>query len=232
MKNEAVDSMILAIAHCYHFRLDEDENINEHTREKFRAEMEAPLAGSGLFRGSGRSPKTHFWNVLKKNMQWFIDAMKPLPAGVADNAALQENVFMMTVCILNKVAIMVVGKPGSSKTLATQLIRDAFARATKSDMFERVGFVSLELFPYQCSQHSTAHDIEVTFEKAIKLEENGDATTSACVVLDEVGLAETAKAMPLKVLHKLLEKPKVAFVGLSNWCVAAHVVCPLGFVQI
>ena len=99
-------------------------------------------------------------------------------------------------------------------------------------MFERVGFVSLELFPYQCSQHSTAHDIEVTFDKAIKLEENGDATTSACVVLDEVGLAETAKAMPLKVLHKLLEKPKVAFVGLSNWCVAAHAVCPLGFVQI
>ena len=137
----------------------------------------------------------------------------------------------MTVCILNKVAIMVVGKPGSSKTLATQLIRDAFARATKSDMFERVGFVSLELFPYQCSQHSTAHDIEVTFEKAIKLEENGDATTSACVVLDEVGLAETAKAMPLKVLHKLLEKPKVAFVGLSNWCVAANVACPLELVR-
>ena len=35
--------------------------------------------------------------------------------------------------------------------------------------------------------------------------------------LDEVGLAEYSPHMPLKVLHKLLEKPKVAFVGLSNW---------------
>jgi hypothetical protein len=37
------------------------------------------------------------------------------------------------------------------------------------------------------------------------------------VFLDEVGLAEDSPAMPLKVLHSLLEKPEVAFVGLSNW---------------
>eukprot|EP01043_Picozoa_sp_COSAG02_P008916 COSAG02_NODE_294_length_25426_cov_719.561298_2_plen_6193_part_00 len=214
-KTDAVESMVLAVAHCYHFRLNEE---GHYTRQQFRSEMEQRLQGSRLSseQADWKDPGW-FEMVLKKQMQWFIDAMKPLPAGVADNAALQENVFMMIVCILNKIAIMVVGKPGSSKTLATQLIRDAFSLAQKSDKFERVGFPCLELFPYQCSQHSTAHDIEDKFDKAIKVESGAGVRKLSCVVLDEVGLAEDAKAMPLKVLHKLLEKPKCAFVGLSNW---------------
>ena len=155
-------------------------------------------------------------SVVKNKMQWFIDAMKPLPAGVADNAALQENCFIMIVCILNKVPVMVVGKPGSSKTLATQLIRHAFSRTTKSDLFNRCKFATLEMFPYQCSRHSTADDIEETFRRATKVEESENSVSSV-VLLDEVGLAELAEAMPLKVLHKLLEDPKVGFIGLSNW---------------
>ena len=214
-KVDAVESMVLAVAHCYHFRLNEDGRF---TRREFRSVMEQLLRASRLSSGqAGWTDPGWFEIIIKKQMQWFIDAMKPLPAGVADNAALQENVFMMIVCILNKIAIMVVGKPGSSKTLATQLIRDAFSLAQKSDTFERVGFPCLELFPYQCSQHSTAQDIEDKFDKAIKVESGAGVRKLSCVVLDEVGLAEDAKAMPLKVLHKLLEKPKCAFVGLSNW---------------
>ena len=38
---------------------------------------------------------------------------------------------MMVVCIMNMVPLIVVGKPGSSKTLAMMLIRDAFSRSTK-----------------------------------------------------------------------------------------------------
>lgn len=35
-------------------------------------------------------------------------------------------------------------------------------------------------------------------------------------IVSQVGLAETSDAMPLKVLHKLLENPDVAFVGPSS----------------
>ena len=159
---------------------------------------------------------TWFEDVLKSKMQWFIDAID-LPPGVADNAALQENVFMMIVCVLNEVAIMVVGKPGSSKTLATQLITTALNRSTKSELFHRCHFNSIEFFTYQCSQHSTARDIEETFRKATERNEVSGSATTSVVLLDEVGLAENTEAMPLKVLHKLLEKPEVAFIGLSNW---------------
>jgi len=45
-----------------------------------------------------------------------------VPAGIAKNKAILENVFVTLVCMLNHVPIFVVGKPGSGKTLALQLI--------------------------------------------------------------------------------------------------------------
>jgi len=41
------------------------------------------------------------------------------------------------------------------------------------------------------------------------------------VVMDEIGLAEISPHNPLKVLHSLLEPPRVATVGLSNWSLDA-----------
>lgn len=41
------------------------------------------------------------------------------------------------------------------------------------------------------------------------------------VVIDEIGLAEISPHNPLKVLHSLLEPPKVATVGISNWALDA-----------
>ena len=38
---------------------------------------------------------------------------------------------------------------------------------------------------------------------------------------DEIGLAELSQDNPLKVVHPYLENPKIAFVGLSNWCLDA-----------
>jgi len=43
----------------------------------------------------------------------------------------------------------------------------------------------------------------------------------AVVIFDEIGLAEKSIHNPLKVLHSLLEPPKVATVGISNWSLDA-----------
>jgi hypothetical protein len=58
--------------------------------------------------------------------------------------------------------------------------------------------------------------IEQTFHHAIRYQANA-SNTIVVVLLDEVGLAEQSTHLPLKVLHKLLEKPEVAVVGISNW---------------
>lgn len=41
------------------------------------------------------------------------------------------------------------------------------------------------------------------------------------VVFDEIGLAEKSKHNPLKIMHSLLEPPRVATIGLSNWTLDA-----------
>jgi hypothetical protein len=43
----------------------------------------------------------------------------------------------------------------------------------------------------------------------------------ALVILEEIGLAEISPFNPLKVLHEILEPPKVAVVGISNWALDA-----------
>lgn len=41
------------------------------------------------------------------------------------------------------------------------------------------------------------------------------------MVFDEIGLAEKSPHNPLKVMHSLLEPPRVATVGISNWSLDA-----------
>lgn len=47
-----------------------------------------------------------------------------LGPNIACNEALRENVFMMVVCIELRIPLFVVGKPGSSKSLAKAVVAD------------------------------------------------------------------------------------------------------------
>ncbi len=44
---------------------------------------------------------------------------------IARNAALRENVFMMAISIELKIPLFLVGKPGSSKSLAKAIVNDS-----------------------------------------------------------------------------------------------------------
>ncbi len=44
---------------------------------------------------------------------------------IARNAALRENVFMMAICAELRIPLFLVGKPGSSKSLAKSIITES-----------------------------------------------------------------------------------------------------------
>ncbi|XP_051967995.1 E3 ubiquitin-protein ligase rnf213-beta-like [Xyrauchen texanus] len=147
---------------------------------------------------------------------------------IAKNIALKENVFLMVVCIEMKIPLFLVGKPGSSKSLAKTVVADAMQRqASHCDLFKKLKEVHMVSF--QCSPHSSPEGIIGTFRNCARFQKdkNLDEYVSV-VVLDEIGLAEDSPQMPLKTLHPLLEdgcidseRPqpymKVGFVGISNW---------------
>ena len=48
-----------------------------------------------------------------------------LGPNIAKNAALRENVFMMAICIELRIPLFLVGKPGSSKSLAKSIVANS-----------------------------------------------------------------------------------------------------------
>lgn len=70
-----------------------------------------------------------------------------LPPNVARNTALRENVFMMVVCIELKIPLFLVGKPGSSKSLAKSIVADSMHGAASSSLlFQRFKQVHYTIF--------------------------------------------------------------------------------------
>uniref|UniRef100_UPI0037E7EAB2 E3 ubiquitin-protein ligase rnf213-beta n=1 Tax=Semicossyphus pulcher TaxID=241346 RepID=UPI0037E7EAB2 len=165
--------------------------------------------------------------VISCCQDFFLQNIKTR-ATIAKNVALKENVFLMVVCIELRIPLFLVGKPGSSKSLAKTVVADAMQGQTSHcDLFKKLKQVHMVSF--QCSPHSSPEGIIGTFRNCARFQKdkNMDEYVSV-VVLDEIGLAEDSPQMPLKTLHPLLEdgcidndKPdphmKVGFVGISNW---------------
>ena len=58
---------------------------------------------------------------------------------IARNSALKENVFMMLICIELRIPLFLVGRPGSSKSLAKTIISKAMqGEASGSELFRKL----------------------------------------------------------------------------------------------
>ncbi len=140
---------------------------------------------------------------------------------IAMNLPLRENIFLLVVAIENQIPVILTGPPGSSKTLSARLVyKNMAGPKSESAYFKKKP--RLIVISYQCSELSTSEGIARVFQRAIATQRKFDPRFhKVVVVLDEVGLAEKAASNPLKVLHRLLEPPKVAMIGLSNWSLDA-----------
>ncbi|PFX17552.1 E3 ubiquitin-protein ligase RNF213, partial [Stylophora pistillata] len=218
--NPLTRALVLAIGVCYHAKL-------QKRRERYRTEVTKSFKAPCLLPGGQEQ-------ILREISSCQKAVLNDLELGpnIARNTALSENVFMMVVCIELRIPLFVVGKPGSSKSLAKTVVADNMqGDASRTPLFKT--FKQVHMASYQCSPLSTPEGIMATFKQCSKLQEgkNLDKFVSV-VVLDEVGLAEDSPLMPLKTLHPLLEdgvtsaddvietdeKPqRVAFIGISNW---------------
>ncbi|CAF3763739.1 unnamed protein product, partial [Rotaria sp. Silwood1] len=143
----------------------------------------------------------------------------PHPPGIALNRALVNNIFVIFACILNRIPVILCGKPGSSKSLAVQiLLNNLKGKRSNDKLFQTLP----ELIPisYQGSKNCTSQNIMKLFERADKyLNIETNNSILPVIVFDEIGLAELSSHNPLKVLHDKLEIEacQYGFAGLSNW---------------
>ncbi len=189
------NAVMLSFFFCYYCRLDE-----AHIREEF---VRALKDVTRLFKQFKKFTNGELEN-LAKDLE--------VEEGIALNAPLKENIFLLLVAIENSIPIVLTGPPGSSKTLSTRILYKNINNNKR--VFK--GKPRLILKSYQCSELSTSEGIQKVFESAIE-QQGRSRDHRVVVILDEIGLAEKSSSNPLKVLHRLLEPPRVAVIGLSNW---------------
>ncbi|CAG8466565.1 13541_t:CDS:10 [Ambispora gerdemannii] len=184
-------SFVLSLGLCYQSRLY-DQDLRKRYREcmaqVFKAHKENISASA-------------FQTIIRKEQEDFMQRMV-CPPSTADNDALLENVLVMIVCCssIDNVTF------DSSKSLAVRLISSNLrGEESEDDYFKtlpQVFFIS-----HQGSASSTSAGILKVFDTAeIYQRKSSEAfPVQAVVLLDEVGLSETSRSNPLKVLHALLE---------------------------
>ena len=80
---------------------------------------------------------TRCQDILLANMK--------LGDNIARNIALRENVFMMAVCIELRIPLFLVGKPGSSKSLAKSIVADSMhGRSSETQLLKTFKEVSFQ----------------------------------------------------------------------------------------
>ena len=191
-------SIIVAIGLVYYFRLDDTFRI------QFRNEIDKLF---GLT----------FSKTLNKYVDEFIKRVK-IPPGIAETNALKENLFATLICTMSKIPLIIVGPPGTCKTLSFNLtISNVKGGESPREYFRNAKFPALEPHYYQCSRRSTPNEIEKWFKYAIKRQEmhqNAKQNVISVVFMDEAGLLGSNES--LNMLHYYLDMQKVSFVAISS----------------
>ena len=155
-------AVVLSLSVCYLMGLNK-------TRKDF-IEKTSQLFGKPLLEVSAtRFEKELFWC-----QEVFFDAIDlqctTIDRKIARNQALKENIFMMVVCIDLRIPLFLVGKPGSSKSLAKTIVSGVMRGCNSAgDLFKVLSHA--HMLSFQCSPLSTADGIIRTFQQCAQLQQ-------------------------------------------------------------
>ena len=196
-------AVLVALGIVYYLRL------SSKYREKYKIMLDKESRLGGV----------KFTRAFQEELDWLTSKME-LPPGIAKTQALKENMFAIVVCTVTHTPLILVGAPGSSKTLSFNLtVANLKGPESKIELFrDKTLFQSLDPHCYQCSRRTTSSEIKTVFQRAIKRQYalTQYSLPIYCVVfMDEAGLPEESHES-LKVLHYLLDEHEVSFVAVSN----------------
>ena len=160
-----------------------------------------------------------FQDAFNEELDYFISKIN-LPNGIAKTLALKENIFAIIVCTVNRTPLIIVGAPGSSKTLSFNLaVSNLKGQESKQHFFSETDFFkALDPHYYQCSRRTTSNEIKTVFKRATNRQhyfDDHNQPTYCVVFMDEAGLPEESHES-LKVLHYFLDIQEVSFVAITN----------------
>ena len=163
-------AFILALSVCYHAAL-----YSMETRRGYRKILADCFKSEADMDTDASSDNDWVLCEILKCQHVFLDQINVHNSNknIACNQALLENVFMMIVCIELRIPLFIVGKPGSSKSLAKSIVTNAMqGRNSESKLFQK--FKEPYFINFQCSPLTTSEMIVKAFEEAAKFQESVD----------------------------------------------------------
>lgn len=154
-------------------------------RDKFQQSLH------GMAQEASVSARLKLQRVLNDVMDALLENTE-LEPGIARTQGLKENVFMVAMCQFARIPLMIIGPPGSSKTLSVTVVTaNAKGAESKSkDSFYRTQ-KRLVPFHYQCSNRSTSREIDAVFRRAIDRQKSAYGDMTAMVFMDGALLARS-----------------------------------------
>ena len=196
-------AILVALGVVYYMRLN----------TKYRAKYEQDLTLKHKFTA------LPFSEAFQSELEWYAQQIE-FPKGIAKTQALKENLLAIILCTVTQTPLIIVGAPGSSKTLSFNIaVSNLKGQESKKYVFRNTDiFLSLDPHFYQCSRCTTSNEIQTVFSRAIARQKNNAlfSLPIKCIVfMDEAGLPEHSHES-LKILHSYLDNPSVSFVAISN----------------
>ena len=248
LKNNKLRSIICSIYLCYYIRLTDDkkrsnfESIlrpillqlinNEQFVEEKGGSLIEQIKNQELKNEMLTRPDetiNNFKDFLRIEQEFILNQIE-LDSGIGKNTLLKENVFLLFLSVVTNIPLIIIGKPGSGKSLSAQLINKSMKGKYSKNKFFQLYPQIIQIY-FQGSESSEPEDVENLFDKAekrlnhFKKKKDELELPIIMVLFDELGLAERSKKNPLKVLHSKLEysgkQEGISFIGISNYSLDA-----------
>ena len=105
-----------------------------------------------------------FSDFLKLEEEFLLNLIE-LDKGIGKNNLLKENVFLLFLSIITKIPLIIIGKPGTGKSLSVQLIYKSMrGKYSKEKFFRR--FPPIIQTYFQGSESTNPEDVEKLFQIA------------------------------------------------------------------
>ena len=207
------DCLKLTIYLCYYLRIS-----NSLYRQDFSKKIGYELENDFL-----RVPLREEKYITE---QFILDNDK----GIVLNQMLRENLLTLFICINNREPLIIIGKPGSGKTLSVNCVANSMkGEFSDSEFLQRRN--GLLIYRYQGTKNTSSKSITRAFKIVrssidIFKKNNEGIKLIPIFLFDEMGFAQRSDNLnnPLKVLHTELEYEynaskydKIVFIGISNW---------------
>jgi E3 ubiquitin-protein ligase RNF213 len=113
----------------------------------------------------------------------FVNRLKMPEDSIAINSALKENTFTTFVCIMNKIPILIIGNPGSSKSLSIRILGSNLnGRSSETELCRK--YPEINMIYFQGSESSTSEGVEEVFAKVDMVSGSAKYNCLNCIYFD------------------------------------------------